>query len=81
MSKFEEVINFDNDSRNLPKNINFHAAKSSLQQQLMEDLRTIKNTKTTLSPKRAVQKTTVKPVYNGHTGDEVSAVHIDRWLL
>ena len=34
---------------NLPKSIKFHATKSSFQQQLTKDIKTIKNTKTTLT--------------------------------
>ena len=47
MSKCTEITNFENDLINLLKNIKFRAAKGYFQHQLMEDLRNIKNTKTT----------------------------------
>ena len=47
MSKLTEITNFENDLTNLLKNIKFRAAKGYFQQQLMQDLRNIKNTKTT----------------------------------
>ena len=47
--KIKEMTNFENDLTNLLKSIKFRATKSSFQQQLTEDIRTIKNTKTTLT--------------------------------
>ena len=47
--KIKEIANFGNDLTNLLKSIKFHATKSSFQRQLTEDIRTIKNTKTTLT--------------------------------
>ena len=43
------MTDFKNDLTNLLKNIKFRARKSSFQQQLTEDIRIIKNTKTTLT--------------------------------
>ena len=43
------MTKFENDLTNLLKNIKFCATKSSFQQQLTEDIRTIKNTQTTLT--------------------------------
>ena len=42
------MTNFKNDWTNLLRNIKFRATKSSFQQQLTKDIRTTKNTKTTL---------------------------------
>ena len=47
--KIKEITKFENDLTNLLKNIKFCATKSSFQQQLTEDIRTIKNTQTTLT--------------------------------
>ena len=47
--KIKEMTNFEKDFTNLLKSIKFRATKSSFQQQLTEDIRTIKNTKTTLT--------------------------------
>ena len=47
--KIKEMTNFENDLINLLKSIKFRATKSSFQRQLTEDIRTIKNTKTTLT--------------------------------
>ena len=47
--KIKEMTNFENDLTNLLKSIKFCATKSSFQRQLTEDIRTIKNTKTTLT--------------------------------
>ena len=47
--KIKEMTKFENDLTNLLKNIKFCATKSSFQQQLTEDIRTIKNTQTTLT--------------------------------
>ena len=41
------MTNFENDLINLPKTIKFHVTNSSFQQQLTEDIKIIKNTKTT----------------------------------
>ena len=46
--KIKEMTNL-NDLTNLLKNLKFHATKSSFEQQLTEDIRTIKNTRTTLT--------------------------------
>ena len=43
------MTKFENDLTNLLKNIKFCATKSSFKQQLTEDIRTIKNTQTTLT--------------------------------
>ena len=43
------MTNFENDLTNLLKSIKFRATKSSFQRQLTEDIRTIKNTKATLT--------------------------------
>ena len=47
--KIKEMKNFENDLTNVLKSIKFRATKSSFQRQLTEDIRTIKNTKTTLT--------------------------------
>ena len=47
--KIKEMSNFGNDLTNVLKNIKFGATKSSSQQQLTKDTRTIKNTKATLT--------------------------------
>ena len=46
--KIKEMTNL-NDLTNLLKNLKFRATKSSFEQQLTEDIRTIKNTRTTLT--------------------------------
>ena len=43
------MTNFENDLTNLLKTIKFRVTESSFQQQLTEDIRIIKNTKTTLT--------------------------------
>ena len=43
------MTNFENDLINLLKTIKFHVTNSSFQQQLTEDIKIIKNTKTTLT--------------------------------
>ena len=43
------MTNFENDLTNLLKTIKFRVTKSSFQQQLMEDIKIIKNTKATLT--------------------------------
>ena len=48
-SKTKEMTNFENDLANLLKNIKIRGTKSSFQQQIIEDIRTIKNTQTTLA--------------------------------
>ena len=47
--KIKDITNFENDLTNLLKTIKFRVTKSSFQQQLTEDIRIIKNTKTTLT--------------------------------
>ena len=47
--KIKDMTNFENDLTNLLKTIKFRVTKSSLQQQLAEDIIIIKNTKTTLT--------------------------------
>ena len=47
--KIKDITNFHNDLTNLLKTIKFRVTKSSFQQQLTEDTRIIKNTKTTLT--------------------------------
>ena len=47
--KIKEMTNFENYLTNLLKSIKFRATKSSFQQQLTKDIKTIKNTKTTLT--------------------------------
>ena len=47
--KIKEMINFDNDLTNLLKTIKLRVTKSYFQQQLTEDIKFIKNTKTTLT--------------------------------
>ena len=49
MEILKEMTNFENYITNLLKNIKFCATKSSFQQQLVEDIRIIKNTKATLT--------------------------------
>ena len=47
--KIKDMTNFENDLTNLLKTFKFRVTKSSLQQQLAEDIIIIKNTKTTLT--------------------------------
>ena len=47
--KIKNMTNFENDLTNLLKTIKFRVTESSFQQQLTEDIRIIKNTKTTLT--------------------------------
>ena len=47
--KIKEMTNFENDLTNLLKSIKFRATKCSFQQQLTENIKTIKNTKATLT--------------------------------
>ena len=47
--KIKDITNFENDLTNLLKTIKFRVTKSSSQQQSMEDIRIIKNTKTALT--------------------------------
>ena len=47
--KIKDMNNFENDLTNLLKTIKFRVTKSSSQQQSMEDIRIIKNTKTALT--------------------------------
>ena len=47
--KTKDMNNFENDLTNLLKTIKFRVTKSSSQQQSMEDIRIIKNTKTALT--------------------------------
>ena len=47
--KIKEMINFDNDLTNLLKTIKLRVTKSYFHQQLTEDIKFIKNTKTTLT--------------------------------
>ena len=43
------MTNFEDDLANLLKNIKFRGTKSSFQQQIIEDIRAIKNTQATLA--------------------------------
>ena len=47
--KMKEMTDFENDLTILLKSIKFRVTKSSFQQQLTKDIKTIKNTKTTLT--------------------------------